>query len=33
LVFIVMLTWVQGRRSLLARVGVSDIPLTISSLA
>jgi KUP system potassium uptake protein len=28
LVFIVMLTWVQGRRSLLARVGVSDIPLT-----
>jgi KUP system potassium uptake protein len=28
MVFIVMLTWVQGRRSLLARVGVSDIPLT-----
>lgn len=28
MVFIVMLTWMQGRRSLLARVGVSDIPLT-----
>jgi KUP system potassium uptake protein len=28
MVFIVMLTWMQGRRSLLARVGVSDVPLT-----
>lgn len=27
LVFIVMLTWVRGRRSLLERLGVSDIPL------
>jgi len=28
LVLIVMLTWVRGRRSLLERLGVSDIPLT-----
>jgi KUP system potassium uptake protein len=28
LVFMVMLTWVQGRRTLLARVGASDLPLT-----
>lgn len=28
MVFIVMRTWVRGRRSLLARVGVVDIPLT-----
>ncbi|MGE5318779.1 MAG: potassium transporter Kup [Hyphomicrobiaceae bacterium] len=28
LVFIVMRTWVVGRRSLLARVGLADIPLT-----
>jgi KUP system potassium uptake protein len=27
LVFMVMLTWVQGRRTLLARVGASDLPL------
>lgn len=27
-VFVVMLTWVQGRRAVLARVGTSDLPLT-----
>ncbi len=27
LVFVVMLTWVQGRRALLARVGTADLPL------
>lgn len=28
LIFIVMRTWVRGRRSLLARIGLADIPLT-----